>query len=491
MGGAPDRDPNRSVRPPEHPAKRPGHGARNVLNRQNTTDERPRRVPRRQTLRRTRTSVPEERVRSANTPVRNPPLTCSVVCPSIGGALPAPRSRPRSCTARGPPHVPSVPERNPEPPDETCPSQIPLRRRARASPPCWRGRPRRQAAPGRHRRAAAAAPDIPLANVKAHLTQLQSIATANGGNRAHGRAGYQASVDYVKAKLDAAGYTTTLQPFTSGGATGYNLIADWPGGDPNQVLMAGAHLDCVTSGPGINDNGSGSAACWRPRSPSPAPAAARQAPAVRLVGRRGAGPGRLEVLRQQPGRRRAFQDRRLPQLRHDRLAQPRLLRLRRRPGHRQALKDYYAGLGVPSEPRPRATAAPTTRRSRTPASRSAASSPARATRRPPPRPEVGRHGRPSRSTAATTRRATRPPTSTTPPWTATATRSPTPSGPCPRARPPRRPARCSERRRRQHPRQRHRRDLPSPSPAVRATPLPPSRSASTSSTPTAVTWSST
>ncbi|MYQ37195.1 Zn-dependent amino- or carboxypeptidase, M28 family [Streptomyces sp. LamerLS-316] len=106
----------------------------------------------------------------------------------------------------------------------------------------------------------AAAPDIPLADVKAHLTQLQSIATANGGNRAHGRAGYKASVDYVKAKLDAAGYTTALQQFTSGGATGYNLIADWPGGDPDQVLMAGSHLDSVTSGAGINDNGSGSAA---------------------------------------------------------------------------------------------------------------------------------------------------------------------------------------------------------------------------------------
>ncbi|MFF9686790.1 M28 family metallopeptidase [Streptomyces sp. NPDC014623] len=106
----------------------------------------------------------------------------------------------------------------------------------------------------------AAAPDIPLANVKAHLAQLQSIATANGGNRAHGRPGYKASIDYVKAKLDAAGYTTALQQFTSGGATGYNLIADWPGGDPDQVLMAGSHLDSVGSGAGINDNGSGSAA---------------------------------------------------------------------------------------------------------------------------------------------------------------------------------------------------------------------------------------
>ncbi|MFB8139046.1 M28 family metallopeptidase [Streptomyces parvus] len=108
--------------------------------------------------------------------------------------------------------------------------------------------------------AAAAAPDISLANVKAHLSELSTIAANNGGNRAHGRPGYKASVDYVKAKLDAAGYTTTIQQFTSNGATGYNLIADWPGGDPNKVLMAGAHLDSVSSGAGINDNGSGSAA---------------------------------------------------------------------------------------------------------------------------------------------------------------------------------------------------------------------------------------
>ncbi|MEU8733029.1 M28 family metallopeptidase [Streptomyces tendae] len=106
----------------------------------------------------------------------------------------------------------------------------------------------------------AAAPDIPIANVKAHLSQLQSIASANGGNRAHGRAGYQASLNYVKAKLDAAGFTTRVQQFTASGRTGYNLIADWPGGDANQIVMAGSHLDSVTSGPGINDNGSGSSA---------------------------------------------------------------------------------------------------------------------------------------------------------------------------------------------------------------------------------------
>jgi aminopeptidase S len=116
------------------------------------------------------------------------------------------------------------------------------------------------AAPARTTANALAAPDIPLANVKAHLTQFSSIAAANGGNRAHGRPGYKASVDYVKAKLDAAGFTTSLQTFTSNGATGYNLIADWPGGDPNKIVMAGAHLDSVSSGAGINDNASGSAA---------------------------------------------------------------------------------------------------------------------------------------------------------------------------------------------------------------------------------------
>ncbi|GHC70645.1 M28 family metallopeptidase [Streptomyces flavofungini] len=107
---------------------------------------------------------------------------------------------------------------------------------------------------------AAAAPDIPVANVKAHLSQLQSIASANGGNRSHGSAGYKASIDYIKGKLDAAGFTTTVQQFTTSGRVGYNLIADWPGGDANQILMAGSHLDSVSRGAGINDNASGSAA---------------------------------------------------------------------------------------------------------------------------------------------------------------------------------------------------------------------------------------
>jgi Zn-dependent M28 family amino/carboxypeptidase len=37
-----------------------------------------------------------------------------------------------------------------------------------------------------------------------------------------------------------------------------NVIAETPGGDPDRVVVVGAHLDSVPAGPGINDNGSGS-----------------------------------------------------------------------------------------------------------------------------------------------------------------------------------------------------------------------------------------
>ncbi|HSG43052.1 MAG TPA: M28 family peptidase [Anaerolineales bacterium] len=45
-----------------------------------------------------------------------------------------------------------------------------------------------------------------------------------------------------------------------GTATTYNVLAESKGGNPNNVVMVGAHLDSVNAGPGINDNGSGSAA---------------------------------------------------------------------------------------------------------------------------------------------------------------------------------------------------------------------------------------
>ena len=45
-----------------------------------------------------------------------------------------------------------------------------------------------------------------------------------------------------------------------GEATTSNILAESRFGNPDNVVMAGAHLDSVAAGPGINDNGSGSAA---------------------------------------------------------------------------------------------------------------------------------------------------------------------------------------------------------------------------------------
>jgi Zn-dependent M28 family amino/carboxypeptidase len=41
--------------------------------------------------------------------------------------------------------------------------------------------------------------------------------------------------------------------------TTYNVIAETSSGDPDNVVVVGAHLDSVSRGPGINDNGSGTA----------------------------------------------------------------------------------------------------------------------------------------------------------------------------------------------------------------------------------------
>ncbi len=59
---------------------------------------------------------------------------------------------------------------------------------------------------------------------------------------------------------DPEGTTANVVTDTSNEeATTYNIIADTRKGDPTNVVIAGAHLDSVEAGPGINDNGSGSA----------------------------------------------------------------------------------------------------------------------------------------------------------------------------------------------------------------------------------------
>jgi hypothetical protein len=54
---------------------------------------------------------------------------------------------------------------------------------------------------------------ITLEGVREHQAAFQSIADANGGNRAAGTSGYDDSVDYVVEKMEAAGYDVTLDEF--------------------------------------------------------------------------------------------------------------------------------------------------------------------------------------------------------------------------------------------------------------------------------------
>ncbi|MDR7083918.1 Zn-dependent M28 family amino/carboxypeptidase [Arthrobacter ginsengisoli] len=51
-------------------------------------------------------------------------------------------------------------------------------------------------------------------NIIDHLEALQGIADDNGGNRAAGTPGYEASLVYIEEQLDAAGYDPVRQPFT-------------------------------------------------------------------------------------------------------------------------------------------------------------------------------------------------------------------------------------------------------------------------------------
>jgi Zn-dependent M28 family amino/carboxypeptidase len=54
---------------------------------------------------------------------------------------------------------------------------------------------------------------VTAAGIMEHLEAFQDIADANGGTRASGTPGYDASLEYVQDQLEAAGYQTTVQPF--------------------------------------------------------------------------------------------------------------------------------------------------------------------------------------------------------------------------------------------------------------------------------------
>jgi Zn-dependent M28 family amino/carboxypeptidase len=79
-------------------------------------------------------------------------------------------------------------------------------------------------------------------------------------------AGNFASIPVIGASFDDGvslaqpGSTARVTVDPPQNITQYNVLAESRAGDPNNVVMIGAHLDSVHAGPGINDNGSGSAA---------------------------------------------------------------------------------------------------------------------------------------------------------------------------------------------------------------------------------------
>lgn len=73
---------------------------------------------------------------------------------------------------------------------------------------------------------------IPMASVSQHDGELLAREAADGGLRAH-----------LTLRARSVQRTTV------------NVLAETAGGDPGNVVMIGAHLDSVTEGPGINDNG--------------------------------------------------------------------------------------------------------------------------------------------------------------------------------------------------------------------------------------------
>jgi aminopeptidase YwaD len=66
--------------------------------------------------------------------------------------------------------------------------------------------------------------------------------------------------DYLERELSAAGMRVERQRVEYQGAWAENIIGERAGGDPDRVVMLGAHYDTVPFSPGADDNASGVAA---------------------------------------------------------------------------------------------------------------------------------------------------------------------------------------------------------------------------------------
>ncbi|SDZ52232.1 M20/M25/M40 family metallo-hydrolase [Herbiconiux ginsengi] len=84
---------------------------------------------------------------------------------------------------------------------------------------------------------------VTVAGITTHLQALQDIADANGGNRAIGTPGYEASGQYIESVLTAAGYTPVRQPFQATTQTiddfSITLLGTTTGPEGDRIPMEG------------------------------------------------------------------------------------------------------------------------------------------------------------------------------------------------------------------------------------------------------------
>nr|WP_227865928.1 M20/M25/M40 family metallo-hydrolase [Acinetobacter cumulans] len=93
-----------------------------------------------------------------------------------------------------------------------------------------------------------------------HLQALQDIAVKHAGNRAVGTAGGLASAKYIMNEAKEAGFQAQMIAFENRAkVVGQNIIVEIKGKNIDDAVIVGAHYDSVKTGPGINDNGSGTA----------------------------------------------------------------------------------------------------------------------------------------------------------------------------------------------------------------------------------------
>ena len=218
--------------------------------------------------------------------------------------------------------------------------------------------------------------------------------------------------------LAQPGSTAFVEVLPSETRTDFNVIAELEGKNDDNVVMAGAHLDSVIEGPGINDDGSGSAALLETALMM---ANTKPQNTMRFAWWAGEEQGLVGSTDYVEGLSQAERDRIALYMNYDMVGSPNYIFMVYDadestfpapvpvPPGSEAIEDlyepYYTRIGEPYDDTEFSGAA-TIRRSSRPASRPAACSPAPRCPRPPSRRRSGAASPASSSTPATTRRAT-------------------------------------------------------------------------------------